>query len=95
MENRKYPRRNVTLEVELSYPTGDKQIVHTRDISEGGLFLVLDKLDRPILGELLGVKLVGDSVDKEVLPGDDAVVVHQEPEGIGLAFIQMELDEDF
>ena len=95
MENRKSPRRNVILEVELSFPSGDKQIVSTRDISDGGIFLILDQLDRPILGELLGVKLVGDSAEKETLPGTDAVVVHQDQEGIGLAFIQIELDEDF
>jgi hypothetical protein len=95
MDNRKSPRRDIILDIELSYPSGDKQIVSTRDISDGGVFLILDQLDRPVLGELVGVKLVGDSIEKEILPGTDAVVVHQEPQGIGLAFIQIELDEDF
>ena len=95
MENRKSPRRNATLEIELSYPSGDKKIVSSRDISDGGIFLILDQLDRPILGELLGIKLAGNSAEKETLPGTEAVVVHQEQEGIGLAFIQIELDEDF
>ncbi len=94
MENRKSPRRNIILDVELSYPTGDRQIVCTRDISDGGLFIILDQLDRPVMGELVGVKLLGDSAKNEVLPGTDAVVVHQDSEGIGLAFIQIELDED-
>jgi len=95
MENRKSPRRDVILDVELSYPSGDKQVVSTRDISEGGIFLILDQLDRPVLGELVGVKLKGDSAEKETLPGTEAIVVHQEPQGIGLAFIQIEVDEDF
>ena len=48
MENRKSPRRNATLEIELSYPSGDKKIVSSRDISDGGIFLILDQLDRTI-----------------------------------------------
>jgi len=94
MENRKSPRRNLMLDIELSYPTGGKQVACTRDISDGGIFIILDQPDRPLLGELVSVKLVGNSAGKDILPGTDAVVVLQDPEGIGPAFIQIELDED-
>lgn len=95
MEHRKSPRRQVILNVELTYPDGATQVVSTRDLSDGGMFLILDKLHRPILGELVGVQLVGESAEKETLPGSEAVVVHQESEGIGLAFIQMDFEDDF
>ncbi len=93
-EKRKHPRRPVELEVELSYPSGDVKTVKTRDVSEGGLFLILDKLEKPVLGELVGVKLVGDSADEEVFPSEEAVVVRYAADGIGLAFIEIEVDPD-
>ena len=93
VNNRRSERRAVVLEIELTYPSGETQIVHTRDISEGGLFLIVEKLKQPTIGECVGVKLSGESIGEEVLPSADAVVVHQAQAGIGLAFIEMELDE--
>ena len=93
-EKRKYPRRSVELNVELSYPSGDVKTVKTRDISEGGLFLILDELEKPVLGEVVGVKLVDESAGKEVFPSDEAVVVRYAPDGVGLAFIEIEVDDD-
>ena len=46
MELRKHPRKNIDLEVELSYPE-EVVIVHTRDISDGGMFLILDGVKSP------------------------------------------------
>lgn len=95
MDKRKYPRTEVILEVELGYPSGDAQVVHTRDISEGGLFLILENLVKPQIGEVVNVKLIGDSAGKEVFPSSEAIVVRHEDSGIGLAFIEMDFDEDF
>ncbi len=90
MEKRRHPRRPVTLNVELAYPGGEKHIVTTRDISESGMFLILEDLNMPTIGEVVGVQLSGESVGKENLPSGDAVVVRQTPKGIGLAFIEMD-----
>ncbi|HEY9051658.1 MAG TPA: PilZ domain-containing protein [Gammaproteobacteria bacterium] len=94
MEKRRHPRRPVTLNVELAYPDGEKYIVNTRDISESGMFLILDKLHMPTIGEVVGVQLTGKSVGKERLPSADAVVVRHTPDGIGLAFIEMDFFDD-
>lgn len=94
-EKRKYPRRKAHLEVELSFPSGEKVIVRTRDISEGGVFLVLDKLRRPVIGEVVNVRLNNNEQNAgEVFPSSDAVVVRQEEGGIGLAFIELDFAED-
>lgn len=95
-EQRKYPRRELHIEVELGFPSGEKQIVRTRDVSEGGVFLVLDKLRRPVIGEVVTVK-INDNVDPSemVFPSADAVVVRQEEGGIGLAFIELDFADDF
>lgn len=91
-DKRRSKRRAVVLEVELVYPSGEQQVVHTRDISDGGLFIVMEKLVQPTIGECLKVTLCGGS-ESEALPSNDAVVVRQAPDGIGIAFIEMELDE--
>jgi len=94
-ELRKYPRRKIHLEIELSFPSGEKQTVRTQDISDGGIFLVVDKLRRPIIGEVVEVKILNDEQNTGVaLPSNDAVVVRQEEGGIGLAFIELDFGND-
>ncbi|VAW69998.1 hypothetical protein MNBD_GAMMA09-1724 [hydrothermal vent metagenome] len=94
-EKRKHPRREAHLEVELGFPSGEKQIVRTRDISECGVFLVLDKLRRPVLGEVVTVVLNNSEQSAgEIFPSSDAVVVRQEEGGIGLAFIELDFVDD-
>ena len=94
-ELRKHPRREIHLEVELSFPTGEKQTVRTQDISDGGIFLVVDKLRRPLIGEVVEVKIINDEKNTGIqLPSNDAVVVRQEEGGIGLAFIELDFGND-
>jgi len=94
-DKRKHPRREAHLEVELCFPSGEKQIVRTRDISEGGVFVVLDKLRRPVIGEVVTVVLNNHEHNEgEVFPSSDAVVVRQEEGGIGLAFIEFDFVDD-
>lgn len=94
-ELRKHPRQQVHLEVELGFPSGEKQTVRTQDISDGGVFLVVDKLRRPIIGEVVEVKIINDEQNTGVsFPSTDAVVVRQEEGGIGLAFIELNFGDD-
>jgi len=90
MDKRKSPRKDITLSINITYPSGESQIVNTRDISDGGMFLILDKLDQPIIGELVAVELTDDPKNTEALPSSEAVVVRQETDGIGLSFIEMD-----
>jgi len=96
MDKRKFPRKNVTLSIKIIYPSGESQNVSTRDISDGGLFLILGELDQPSIGELVTVELLDDPQNTKALPSSDAVVVRQESEGIGLSFIEMDfaMDDD-
>lgn len=96
-EQRKHPRRELHVEVELGFPSGEKQIVRTRDVSECGVFIVLDRLRRPVIGEVVTVKTCDDSGEKleSLFPSSDAVVVRQEEGGIGLAFIELDFADDF
>jgi len=94
-ELRKHPRRVVHLDVELKFPSGDKKMVRTQDLSEGGVFLIVDKLRRPIIGEVVEVRLIDEEKESEhVFPSNDAIVVRQEEGGIGLAFIELDIAND-
>lgn len=97
MNNRKYPRKDIVLKAKITYPSGLSQVVNTRDISEGGAFLVIEKSSQPTIGELVTIDLMDEPKHSEVLPSSDAVVVRQELEGIGLSFIEMdfEIGSDF
>ncbi len=88
MEQRQSPRRPVRLDIQITYPTGESHQVVSRDISDGGIFLILERSSQPLIGELIYLEISGES-SGETLPGTEAIVVHQTPEGMGLAFIEI------
>ena len=94
MDKRRAPRKSVTINVKITFPSGESQHSVTRDISESGIFLILDESGGPLIGELLTLELLDDAQNTEVLPGSEAVVVRQEPDGIGLSFIDMNFSMD-
>jgi hypothetical protein len=86
--NRRFPRTHLRAEVKLAHPEVGEQRAHTRDISEGGAFVVSDGLTVPNLGDVIDVQVQG-------LPGEAAPVVPMrvvriDKDGIGLAFIDRE-----
>lgn len=95
-EKRKFERHEVQLNVELGFPSGEIQQACTRDVSDGGVFVVLQKTHQPTIGEVITIKLLEDSHQLAAkFPSHDAAVVRQEDVGIGLAFIELDFNEDF
>ena len=93
-EKRKYTRREAHFEVELGLPSGDIRLAGTRDVSDGGIFILLDQVQRPVIGEVVTVKLTENSQNVgKPFPSGDAIVVRQEEEGVGLAFIELDFDD--
>jgi len=83
--NRRHPRTRLRAEVKLNHPQVGEQRAHTRDISEGGAFVLNEGLTLPALGEIIEVQVQG-------LPGDAAPVVRMkvvriDREGVGLEFV--------
>ncbi len=88
---RRYERFTVSMEVELVYPDETTHRCTTRNISEGGLFILLPNTVFPPLGEMVNItKVPGQDINTE-LPHDTAVVVHKDDAGIGLAFVDLDL----
>lgn len=88
---RRYERITISMEVELVYPDETTLRCTTRNIIEGGLFILLPNKESPPLGEMVHItKVPGQDINTE-LPHDTAVVVHKDDAGIGLAFVDLEL----
>jgi hypothetical protein len=86
--NRQHPRTKLRAEVKLKHPKVGEQHSYTRDISEGGAFVLNEGIVLPALGEIIEVQVQG-------LPGEAAPVVRMrvvriDRDGIGLEFIKDE-----
>ncbi len=86
-EMREHLRIGVVVDIELTVPGRDTVTVRTRNISDGGLFLILDDIEMPAIGTEVMVKLKNQLGDGEEPPLNHAAVVRHEPEGIGLKFL--------
>ena len=88
-KKRKYPRTEIKVNVDLSFSDQASRIVKTRDISEGGMFLVIDHPERYPLGEMVHVHYL-DPLNDEADTFKDAVVVRTTNNGIGISFVEMD-----
>ena len=86
-ENRKHLRIGLIVEIELTIPGQEMVNVRTQNISDGGLYLVLDDIDLPSIGSEVQVRLKNQLGDGEEPPINRAEVVRHEPSGIGLKFL--------
>jgi len=89
-EQRRHLRIGVEVDIEMTIPGQSTVDVHTRNISDGGLFIVLDSTPMPEIDTIVSVKLKHLLGDGEEAPTNLARVVRHEPEGIGLEFIAEE-----
>lgn len=85
-ELRGSPRVNISLRVNLTMTDNGQIYAVTRDISDGGIFLVLDADAMPELGEQVNVQVQG-LPGKQEPPWVKMVVVRSEPSGVGLKII--------
>lgn len=86
MEQRRYPRIQLPLLVELKHPSLGTQRCVARDISEGGVFVYTDK---PQIKPGAKVKLTLQnllSVEAQPTPTVEMEVMRVEDQGLGLAF---------
>ena len=86
---RKYPRKEIRIEVVLSFMEDRARSVITRDISQGGLFMMLDNPDYYPLGEMVSLDYQ-DPMAELAHTHKEAIVVRHDAEGIGVAFVEME-----
>lgn len=87
-ENRKHLRIGLVVEIELTLPDSPPMDVRTRNISDGGLYIILDKIQLPAIGTEVMVRLKNQLGDGEEPPLNRALVVRHETDGMGLQFLE-------
>lgn len=86
---RRFPRKEIQIEVELRFLEGDARTVITRDMSEGGLFMRLKDTNNYPMGEMVSLRYK-DPLDDFADTEKDAVIVRHTDEGMAVAFVEME-----
>jgi len=87
-ENRKHLRIGLVVEIELTLPGNEPIDVRTRNISDGGLYIILDNIELPAIGTEVKVRLKNQLGDGEEPPLNHALVVRHETDGMGLQFLE-------
>lgn len=87
-ELRRHLRIGLVVDIDLTLPGQAVVQVRTRNISDGGLFLVVESIQLPPVGTEVTVRLKNQLGDGEEPPVNRAMVVRHEPDGIGLEFIE-------
>ena len=82
-EKREHPRNPLSVKVRISHPTIGTVVVSTRDLSDGGVFLVTDGSKLPPLGSVVDGQVQGPMENPPVVK---MKIVRIESGGIGLAF---------
>lgn len=88
-ENRRHERYPINVEVEVALPgflRKQRRRFQTRDMSDGGVFLVSDGKPFPPVGSVIEVQ-VAAPVDGEPPPVVRARVVRVSREGMAIAFL--------
>lgn len=85
---RKHPRKDIKVSVELTFLEEPYEIVNTRNISEGGMFIEVNPASKFPIGEMVSVHYLDPLKDGEDT-FRDAIIVHVSNDGIGICFIEM------
>jgi len=86
---RQFPRKDIQVEVELSFLEDDLRTAITRNISHGGLYIQLDNPDYYPMGEMINLRFNNPLSDNEETI-KDGIIVRRSENGIAVAFIEMD-----
>ena len=86
--HRRFPRKEIQIEVELRFLEDSARTVITRDMSEGGLFMRLKDKDHYPMGEMVHLQF-NDPLNNDERTDKDGVIVRRTDDGIAVAFIEM------
>ncbi|WP_341937315.1 PilZ domain-containing protein [Marinimicrobium sp. C2-29] len=85
-DKREHSRTPMACRIKIQHESIGELVVKTRDISDGGVFVVLEPDQVPPVGSIVTGQVQGMMVEAPVL---EMEVVRTEPEGVGLKFINV------
>jgi len=85
-EQRRFSRTASSALVEMHHPSFGTIEVKARDLSDGGIFVIMGNHPAPPVGTLLQVRIKRYTgvINQDPIP---MRVVHQQPGGVGLVFV--------
>lgn len=84
-QNKRIDQRTpMKVQVKICHPSIGEVVVQTRDISDGGIFLLTENIDVPPIGTIVEGQVQGIDMEGPILKLE---IVRMEPAGIGLKFI--------
>ncbi len=86
---RKFPRKEIQIEVILRFLEDSSRTVITRDLSEGGMFMRVNDVERYPMGEMVNLHYKNPLREFEETE-KDAIIVRHADDGIAVAFVEME-----
>jgi len=86
---RKFPRTEIEVEVELSFLEDRARTVITHDVSQGGLYMKIDDPDHYPLGEMVSLSY-NDPLQNNKETHKDGIIVRCADDGIAVSFVEME-----
>lgn len=84
-DKREYTRTPLACRINIQHESIGELMVKTRDISDGGVFVVLEPEQMPPIGSIVTGQVQGMPVEAPIV---NMEVVRTEPNGIGLKFLQ-------
>lgn len=86
MENkREHERIPLSVDVKISHPDIGEKLVKTKNISDSGLFILVEPTSMPPIGEIVQGQVQGVVDDPPVVK---MKIVRMEDDGLGLQFIE-------
>ena len=83
-DQRRHPRTPLKCRIKISHASIGDIVVDTRNISNGGVFIVTEDIEMPPVGTVVAGQVQGMAAQAAVL---DMEIVRVEPDGIGLKFL--------
>ena len=86
---RRFPRKEIQIEVELCFLEDSARTVITRDLSEGGLFMRIKDTEHYPMGEMVNLRFkdpMADYVETE----KDGIIVRHTDDGIAVAYVEID-----
>jgi len=82
---RRHPRTPMTVTIKITHESIGEKIVKTRNISESGIFIVVEPTNMPPIGSLVRGQVQGMIDNPPIL---DMQIVRAENDGLGLQFLE-------
>jgi hypothetical protein len=84
-DRREHTRHPLIVDIKISHPDIGELIVKTKNISDGGVFILVEPTNMPPLGEIVQGQVQGEVDD---LPVVSMKIVRTEKDGLGLQFLE-------